>query len=244
MGSRLWLVLALAGSLLLAGCDAGNRGAEGSDNLAMGPQLAVQVPGHDTIVETQTPRLQFHLRSLTKLPFEEATVYYAIDDGPFVKVEDATTWVKVEEPLVPGTHLITAYVANEEGVPYAGPDSVAASTFHVQVEKEGQVLGGRSADHGFKRDGEWQAFDPHGPTLVVVPAQKGVMALVRGATLDGETWRVRATGAEETVLGADTPYGGAIAGAVTSVVLEHRTSEDAAWTPALGGRVSWTAPAQ
>ena len=243
MGSRLWLVLALAGSLFtLAGCDAGHRGAEGSDNLSMGPQLAVQVPGHDTVIDTQTPRLQFHLRSLTKVRFEDASVYYAIDDGPFKKVEDPTTWVQVEEPLVPGTHLITAYVADDKGVPYPGPTSVAASTFHVQIEKDGQTLGGRSSDHGYKTEGEWKPFDPHGPTLVVVPAARGVMALVRGATLDGETWRVRATGAEETLLGADTPHGGPVAGAIKSVVLEHRASAEAEWAPALGGRVSWSAP--
>lgn len=238
-------VLIVCFSFCLSACGAGNPGNEGGDNRWTGPELAIQVPANGTTVQTRTPMLHFHLRALKDLA--KLRVFYSIDGGGLLVNPDATKPVLIEKPLAPGTHLVQAYVGDENGTPVPGPHAAAIAEFHVQVVEGGSTLGGDSDAYDHRdAEGFLQDFDPARAALIVVPSAGGVWVLLTGsdAHLDGEHRRVRAkTATGDVVLGEspDARHGGLIPGQVEAVFLEERVGEgdEAKWVTAPGSRSSW-----
>ncbi len=254
--TRTRLAALFCAALLLTACDAGHKSKPGVDNTWGGPELAIQLPGPSTTVsyaldeagwaaykagEHAPIRAMVHLRALNVR--DEVVVRYAVDDGPFKAHDDPTTAFDLPAGLAPGTHLISAYVANKAGEPHRkfGPKSAVVAEFHVKVDvtrANGTVdhLGGESNAYGHQVDGVYRPFERGAPQLMVERRGATVNVLVLNAELAEDNLRlvwgdtVHATGRSKVVKLDD-------ASSSFTVALERKVGED--WVRVEGARSTW-----
>jgi hypothetical protein len=268
-------IACLAAALLLTACDAGHP-TPGSDNLWPGPELDIQVPGPRTTVSLTwpapvkqdvggaildvpqgkpRPRLFFRVRPLGEAG--NLRVRYALDEGVFHTVENATEALTMKEDPAPGTRLISAYLVKADGAPRFGARATTVSTFIAVVfdEASGETLGKDAnnpgtAQYGYLDEEQvWHPFDPKAPCLVVDAQGDRIHVLAHRCALDGKHYRVRYTldGTEGTIAGDDVDSGrfgatidAADAGTILIVLEEHVTEDaDAVWRQVKGSRSTW-----
>jgi len=144
------LALLVLSASSLAACDAGHRSDPGVDNRQAGPALAIVQPGpgqtlalevraEDGRAVAKWPTLIFDVRHMA--PREKKAgdhVRYVLDRGP-VQVVPAGALARpvrvgIEAPQGPGTHVLRAWVARDDGTPYGNAESVAVRLFHLGEE--------------------------------------------------------------------------------------------------------------
>lgn len=253
------LAALLCAALLLTACDAGHRDAPGKDNRWGGPELAVQLPGASTTVryafdeagwaaykagEHEPIHAMMHLRALNRV--DEVVVRYAVDDGPFQAVADPLKPFDLPAGLAPGTHLISAYVADKAGEPHEkiGKKGVVVSEFHIAVDvtrANGGVdhLGGPSNTYGHQSEGRYEPFDRQAPQLVVERRGAMVNVLVANGELGEDTLRVVWSGGEMT---SDMKGVIALEDASSSIALTLERKVGDTWERLPGSRTSWPMP--
>lgn len=249
----------LSVALLLAGCDAGHRDAPGKDNKWTGPELAIQLPGPSTTIRYELSEAEWeaykagqhppirgmvHLRALNRV--DEVVVRVAVDDRPFRAVPDPMKPFDLPPGLLPGTHLISAYAANQAGEPHekVGPKSVVVAEFHIEVDvtrADGSVdtLGGPSNTYGHQREGVYQAFDRQAPQLVVDRRGPMVNVLVANGELGEDTLRV-VWGDGQMVQGIAGIIGLEDASTSIALTLEQKVGDE--WQRVPGARAVWPMP--
>jgi hypothetical protein len=259
---RPWIFV-LAAALVLSACDAGHRDEPGIDNKWPGPELDIQVPGPGTTVKASRKsagdpsdlNMFFRVRPMGE--HGDLVVRYALDDGAFRVHENVTAAFLLQEPLAPGTRLVSAYLAKKDGSPRFGARSTSVSTFVAQIEDElsGQVLGKDANNPGTGQyghhddEGLWHPFDPNAPCLVVDERDGRIHVLAHRCVLDGKHYRVRYLyddKREGTIPGDDPEnerFGKTIDAGKVTITLEEMVGKDPGqWQKVAGSRSEWTNP--